>query len=97
MNSDVFPDTYDPLEATDGEEYESDPIEELVMDEDNSEEPVYNDVEECGLKKTCQACGAFMDTISGTAAEVLNDPGKDNIDVRTWAKCAQCGAIRIVA
>lgn len=66
-------------------------------------EPDYNDLDRKGLLKVCTPCSdqagkpVFMSTIEATAAEVYDDPTKDNIDVRTWGVCKSCKRIIQIA
>ena len=99
-DSDMFPEEFDPFKEH-GEEYESILGPEDVEQDDstgieNFEEPVYNDVELHGLRKLCTDCRVLMDSQEATAAEIYGDPSRDDMDLRTWAKCHKCGKIVVV-
>lgn len=95
---DMFPEDFNPFKK-DGEETASvmGPDDVEPDDEEVLAGEVYNDVEEVGLSKVCVGCQQLMERIEGTAAQIFEDPTRDDVDVRTWAKCPKCGGIIAIA
>lgn len=96
-DDEMYPDSFDPF-GKEGEEYESivGPGEMIETDEMPEEAPNLNEIERLALRKVCVDCQELMETVEATAAEIYNDPSKDNLDVRTWAKCPNCKKILTV-